>query len=308
MRTVGRQVRYASIPLCLAIAVLVATVGRLDVAGQGRGRAAGPPMTARQAAPIDLSGTWASVVTEDWRWRMVTPPRGDVASIPVNGEGRKVAASWNLEADNASGNQCKAFGVGGLTRQPGRVRISWQDDQTLKLEFDAGTQTRILHFDPSVKPTGEKTWQGHSAATWEGPGVGRGAAPVGDVRVTGGGLLTPTVPGGGGQGLRGGPPPRQQAQINRGGQVKVVTTNFRAGYLRKNGVPYSEDAIITEYIHRLPTHPNGDNWLQVITIVEDPRYLSQPFYTSTNFRLEPNDANFKPTPCQTAAPLPVKGK
>jgi hypothetical protein len=125
--------------------------------------------------------------------------------------------------------------------------------------------------------------------------------------VTGGGVLAPSVPGGGGQGLRGGPPPRQQAQINRGGDLKVVTTNFREGYLRKNGVPYSEQATITEYFNRLPTHPNGDNWLHVVTIVEDPRYLSQPFYTSTHFRLEPTDAGFKPTPCATAPPLPVKG-
>ena len=83
-----------------------------------------------------------------------------------------------------------------------------------------------------------------------------------------------------------------------------MTTNFREGYLRKNGVPYSEQAVITEYIHRLPTHPNGDNWLQVITIVEDPRYLTQPFYTSTNFRLEPNDTNFRPTPCADGAAAP----
>jgi hypothetical protein len=88
--------------------------------------------------------------------------------------------------------------------------------------------------------------------------------------------------------------------------LRVVTTNVREGYLRKNGVPYSEQATITEYIHRLPTHPNGDNWLHVVTTVEDPRYLSQPFYTSMSFRLEPNDANFKATPCVTPAPLPVK--
>ena len=88
--------------------------------------------------------------------------------------------------------------------------------------------------------------------------------------------------------------------------MKVVTTNFRDGYLRKNGVPYSEQANITEYVHLLPTHPNGDNWLHVVTIIEDPRYLTQPFYTSTSFRKEPNDANFKATPCSTAAPLPVK--
>jgi hypothetical protein len=71
-------------------------------------------------------------------------------------------------------------------------------------------------------------------------------------------------------------------------------------------VPYSETASITEYINRLPTHPNGETWLHVVTIVDDPKYLTQPFYTSSNFRLEPDDSKFTPTPCQTAAPLPVK--
>jgi len=292
--------------LTLTLAVALATI---DAAGQGRGGGrgqAGPPQTARQAAPIDLTGTWVSVVTEDWRWRMVTPPKGDVASVPVSAEGRKTAQAWDLAADNASGNQCKAFGVGGIMRQPGRLRISWTDDQTLKLEFDAGTQTRILNFNSKESPS-EKTWQGFSLAQWEGPGVGRGAPPT-DLRATGGGILSRGVPGGGGQGLRGGPPPRQQAQINSGGDLKVVTTNFREGYLRKNGVPYSEQASITEYIHRLPTHPNGDSWLEVITLIEDPKYLNGTFYTSTNFRLEPDGSQFAPSSCKTDPPLPAKSK
>ncbi|HVG73582.1 MAG TPA: hypothetical protein VM819_21895 [Vicinamibacterales bacterium] len=298
----------------LLIAAVIA-FGRSDVAAQrgaGGQRGAGPaaaPQTARTRGPIDFTGTWVSVVTEDWRWRMVTPPKDPTAaaSIPVNQEARRVAQAWDLEADNKGGNQCRAFGVGGINRQPGRLRISWQDDNTLKFEYDAGTQTRLLYFDRAAQPPAEKTWQGFSRADWEGPGVGRGAAPVGDNRVTGGGLPGAAgVPGGGGQGLRGGPPPRGQARINTGANLKIVTTNFREGYLRKNGIPYSEQAVVTEYIHRLPTHPNGDNWLQLITIVEDPRYLTQPYYTSTNFRLEPNDTNFRPTPCQTAPPLPVK--
>jgi hypothetical protein len=264
-------------------------------------------MTARQAAPLDLTGTWVSIVTEDWRWRMVTPPKGDVASIPVSPEGRKAAQSWDLAADNASGNQCKAFGVGGIMRVPGRVRISWQDDQTLKLEFDAGTQTRLLNFDRTTQPRAEKTWQGLSLAQWEGPGVGRGA-PATDPRATGGGLLSRGVPGGGGQGLRGGPPPRQQNEINSGGHIRVVTTNFREGYLRKNGVPYSEQASITEYIQRLPTHPNGDSWLHVLTMIDDPKYLNGTFYTSTHFRLEPDGSKFNPSACSTEPPLPVKAK
>lgn len=301
--------------LSFLLLAAVFAFGRTDVAAQrgaGGQRGAGPaaaPQTARTRGPVDFTGTWVSMVTEDWRWRMVTPPKDQsaAASIPVNQEARRVAQSWDLEADNKGGNQCRAFGVGGINRQPGRLRISWQDDNTLKFEYDAGTQTRMLYFDRAAQPPAEKTWQGFSRADWEGPGVGRGAAPVGDNRVTGGGLPGAAgVPGGGGQGLRGGPPPRGQARINSGANLKIVTTNFREGYLRKNGIPYSEQAVITEYIHRLPTHPNGDNWLQVITIVEDPRYLTQPYYTSTNFRLEPNDTGFRPTPCQTAPPLPVK--
>jgi hypothetical protein len=302
---------------CASVLAIIALAGTSDVAGQGQGRGGqgrgGPPaapQTAKQAAPVDITGTWVSIVSEDWRWRMVTPPKGDVSSIPVNGEARKVAASWNLEADNTSGNQCKAYGIGGIIRQPGRLRISWQDDQTLKLEFDAGTQTRVLNFDRSKQAPAEKTLQGFSIAQWEGPGVGRGAGPAGDgrqdPRVTGGGLLDRGVPGGGGGGLRGGPPPRQQNQIASGGDLRVVTTNFREGYLRKNGVPYSEQASITEYFHRLPTHPNGDVWLHVITAIDDPRYLTQTFYTSTSFRREASDASFKPSACTTAVPLPVK--
>ena len=291
--------------IALCVAIVLATI---DAAGQGRGRGqAGPPQTARQAAPLDLTGTWVSVVTEDWRWRMVTPPKGDVASIPVTPEGRKAAQGWDLAADNASGNQCKAFGVGGIMRQPGRLRISWQDDQTLKLEFDAGTQTRLLNFDRdegSRRP--RRAGRDSQSRSGRVPAWGAVLRPT-DPRATGGGLLSRGVPGGGGQGLRGGPPPRQQNEINSGGHVKVVTTNFREGYLRKNGVPYSEQASITEYIQRLPTHPNGDSWLHVLTMIDDPKYLNGTFYTSTNFRLEPDGSKFNPSACKTDPPLPVKG-
>jgi hypothetical protein len=259
---------------------------------QGPGGARG----GRAAAPIDLTGTWVSVVSEDWRHRMMTPRRGDYESIPLNAAGRGAADTWDLSKDDAAGMQCRAFGVGGIVRQPGRLRISWQDDNTLKLDFDAGAQTRLLHFDRSRQPAGERTWQGHSLAEWETP-PGRGTAPV---RAQLGNSTGPVAPGGGGRGQRGGPQPL--ANLNQGGSLKVVTTHFRSGYLRKNGVPYSETASITEYFHRLPPHPNGDHWLLVVTVVEDPRYLSQPFLTSTHFKLEPDASKWNPTPCRTSPP------
>lgn len=256
------------------------------------------PVSARDLAPTDLTGYWVAVVSEDWRHRMATPRKGDYESVPLSNAGRRAADGWDLEADNAAGLECKAFGVGGIMRQPGRLHIAWDDDNTLRIDFDAGTQTRLLHFDPAVRATGDRTWQGHSHAEWERPPGARG----GQVRAQIGNIGGPVAPGGGGRGQRGGPPP--SASIYEGGSLKVTTTHFRAGYLRKNGVPYSEEASITEYFHRLPTHPNGDVWLLVITTVEDPVYLSQPFYTSTHFRLERNDDNWNPRPCRTAPPPP----
>jgi hypothetical protein len=211
---------------------------------------------------------------------MVTPPKNDVASVPLNGEGRKIAAAWDLDQDNASGNQCRAFGAAGIMRQPTRVRISWQDDQTLRLETDSGQQTRLFRFaapasgpdtTTSIGPS-EKTWQGLSSAEWVKQAQSRGL----------------------GFGGRGG-------AATSGGTLKVVTTNMKAGYLRKNGVPYSEDAVLTEYYNR-HSGPGDLEWFTVTTVVEDPKYLAQPFITSSSFRREADNSKWKPSPCQTAPP------
>jgi hypothetical protein len=254
------------------------------------------PPTPREAAPIDLTGYWVAVVSEDWRHRMATPRKNDYESVPLNAAGRAAADMWDLDADNAAGLQCKPFGIGGLTRQPGRLHITWEDDDTLRVDFDAGTQTRLLEFGAAAVPDAEKTWQGFSRAEWQRPPGGSNAP----VRAQIGNNTGPVAAGGGGRGLRGGPPP--PSSITEGGALKATTSGFRAGYLRKNGVPYREDAAITEYFHRLPQQANGDVWLLVVTIVEDPQYLNEPFYTSTHFKLEPDGAEWHPTPCRTAPP------
>jgi hypothetical protein len=240
-------------------------------AQQGRGAPPGPPPTAQAAARADFTGTWVSVVTEDWLWRMITPPKGDVASIPINPAGRKIAEAWDLAKDNASGEQCKAFGAVGGMRIPGRVRISWQDPNTLKLEFDAGTQTRLLRFNPTGAPPAQRSLQGYSVANWE-----TGQAPQ---------------PGGGSFGTFG---------AGAGGGLKAITTQLSPGYLRKNGVPYSQNATLTEYFDR---HSDfGEDWFTVTAIVDDPQYLTQPFITSTHFKKEPDGSKWSPTPCRTEPP------
>jgi hypothetical protein len=256
-----------------------------------------PPATPRASAPIDIAGYWVAVVSEDWRHRMATPRKGDYESLPLNAEGRRAADAWDLAADDAAGLQCKAFGVGGGMRQPTRLHITWQDDDTLKVDLDAGTQTRLLHFG-AVQPAAEKTWQGDSLARWLRPPGGGGQNAV---RAQIGNSSGPIAPGGGGRGQRGGPASTQA--LTEGGSLQVTTTNFRSGYLRKNGVPYSEDAKITEYVHLLPRVAGvTDDWLHVVTIVEDPRYLNDLLYVSTHFKREANGSKWSPTPCRTAPP------
>ena len=287
-RTFGHRVALAS---CAALVTAFA--------GQALAQPrppANPPASAKAGAPIDLTGYWVSVVSEDWRHRMATPRKGDYESLPLNANGRRAAGEWSLDADNSAGLQCKAFGVGGLMRQPGRLHVTWTGDDTLRVDFDAGTQTRVLEFASSKQPSGEKTWQGFSRAQWQRPPQAGG----GPQRAQIGNNTGPIAPGGGGRGQRGGP--ELSPTLAEGGALKVVTTNFRAGYLRKNGVPYSESAQITEYFHRLPDAPNGDVYLLVVTTVEDPEYLNEPFYTSTMFKREANGAKWNPTPCRTAPP------
>ena len=117
---------------CSLSVALVAIVSGQQRGAGGRGNQ--PPPSAQQSAPVDLTGYWVSVVNEDWRWRMVTPPKGDYQSLPLNQAARKAADAWDLAKDDAAGLQCKPFGVGNILRQPGRLHITWQDENTLKME------------------------------------------------------------------------------------------------------------------------------------------------------------------------------
>src|SRR5580692_8316376 len=135
----------------LIAAALLLTMPALP---QGRGGAqAGPPPSPKDAAPMDLTGYWVSIVTEDWRYRMVTPAKGDYASIPLNPEGRKVADTWDPAKDEAAGDQCKSYGAAAIMRVPGRLHITWDNDTTLKIETEACEQTRLLHFGPEATRT-----------------------------------------------------------------------------------------------------------------------------------------------------------
>jgi len=117
-------------------------------------------------APIDLTGTWVSVVTEDWEYRMLAPAKGDFANLPLTQAARGAANRADVSQLEKTGRACDAYGAPVVMREPGRVRIAWQDATTLRIETDAGSQTRLLNFGNRT-PTGPPSRQGDSAAEWQ---------------------------------------------------------------------------------------------------------------------------------------------
>jgi len=210
-------------------------------------------------APIDLTGYWVSVITQDWRWRMVTPAKGDYQSIPITLEAKKAGDAWDPAKDEAAGEQCKAYGAPALMAIPTRLHITWEDDNTLRVDTDAGLQTRRFHFGNWEALNSSPTWQGSSVAEWQVPRTAQGTAP-------------------------------------KSGALKVMTTNIRSGYLRKNGVPYSAQAKLTEYWD-LSTESNADRWITITSSVEDSQYLRQPYITTLQFKKEADGTKWDPTPC-----------
>ena len=246
------------------VLAVVALLLALSAALHPRQTNAQTPPSARDSAPIDLTGYWVSYVTENWRYRMVTPAKGEYRRIPASPAALPLINAWDPAADEKAGLQCRSYGAAAIMNVPGRLRITWQDANTLRIDTDAGTQTRRFRFasgPAAPKGEGAKTapasWQGESSAQWE-----RASATEG------------------------------------GSSLRVVTSNLRGGYLRKNGVPYSERATVTEHFDLAPL-PDGGRLLLVNIVVDDPVYLNAPYVTSPHFKKEPDGSKWDPTPCSS---------
>jgi hypothetical protein len=292
----------------LAVALVCVAGGvclQADVWAQGRGGQAAPPPTAKAMAPIDLTGYWTAVVTEDWHVRMLMPAKGDFGSgvagtienpgvgfvgagrnpsaqgnIPYNVTGAQMAMQWDPAKDEADGNACKAYGAPGIMRLPTHLHVTWQDENTLKIDADYGAQTRLFHFGPPTSegrldysnatffparppkfepPDGvEPSWQGYSTASW-------------------------TIMGGTGN-------------VDRGGNLKVLTSRLKPGYYWKNGMPYTANAAFTEYFRTMEL-PDRSQWIRYTAIVDDPEYLTQPWIVNYAFKKLPDGSKWNPTPC-----------
>ena len=255
-----RRARAFSIGAAGFLIALLAMRGE----GQGQGRANQPPQSPRAAAPFDPTGYWSSLITQNWRLRMVPPAKGDYIGIPISAAGKKAADAWDQAKDEAAGNQCKAYGAPGLMNLPTHLRIAWQDDNTLRVDTDYGTQTRLLHFGNWTPPEPRKrSWQGNSAAVWASR-----------------------------RGGRGGPPSARY--------LRITTTDLLSGYLRKNGVPYGGSASLLEYVD-LFREPNGAAMIVWTAVVDDPVNLETPYIISSQFKKQPDGSAWDPTPCSAGS-------
>ncbi len=267
---------YAAGMVAAALVALSAWSGAHAAQRQG-GAARSAPASAKAGAVIDVTGYWVSIVDEDWVWRMMTPVKGDYTSVPLNAEGRRVTDAWDPAKDEAEGNQCRAYGAGGIMRIPERLHIFWVDDNTLEMDTDAGTQKRIFHFDGSKWHGGEPQWQGDSVATWEKELQRRAGTPFD------------------------GPAP------GKGGNLHVVTMHMKPGYLEKNGVPYSGDAVLNEHYTVIDLH-GAATYLILTSVIEDPTYLREPFLLSSQFKKEPDGSKWDPTPCRPLWPMSLRAR
>lgn len=239
----------------MLVSLFLGSIATLASAQPGGGQA----QPAQAAAPIDLTGYWVALVTEDWRFRMLTAPAGDYEGIGLTARGREIANAWDPEADAANGNACKAYGAGGLMRIPTRLHITWANDNVLQVDTDAGRQTRLLKFGPAQDDVGAGSLQGVTRARW---------------------LLERED--------RFGPA--------TWGSIEAITTDLAPGYLRRNGVPYGTQATLTEY-YELLVGGDGTEYLSVISILEDPEHLTQLYTTSANFKKEPDGSKWNPSDC-----------
>jgi hypothetical protein len=232
----------------------------------------------RTQAPFDPTGYWVSLITQNWRYRMVVPGKGEYADVPINMQAKQIADAWSAVPDEAAGKACEAYGGAIIMRNPERLHISWLDDNTLRVDTDEGMQTRLLHFLPPAvpspsgmipappQPTVAASWQGHSVAQW---------------------ILGPPLAAEAAAGTA--------ADQRRSGSLVVNTADLLPGLLRKNGIPYGAATRVREYwdLRRLA----AQEWITVSVQVDDPEYLQTPYVYDSIFQKEPDSSRWEPTPC-----------
>ena len=206
--------------------------------------------------PMDLSGEWAPLFHEDQLERIPGPDIGDYLGLPINEAARLHGDSWDASLLTLPEHQCKPHPADYSPRGPANLRI-WR-------EIDHDTQDLIaIHTHISWQQPERTIWMDgrphppdYAAHTWQGFSTGKWD----------------------------------------GDMLTVTTTHLKMGWIRRNGIPRSDKAVLTEHFVR------HDNVLTLISVIDDPIYLSEPFVRTTNWAIDPHQ-QIAPYPCQAVVEI-----
>jgi hypothetical protein len=198
-------------------------------------------------AQVDLSGEWGQKVHEDLPERGHGPEIGDYTGLPINDQARARADAWTAEKWTMPEHECEPHPADYAPRGPGSMRI-WADMNPLSFDITAW-HTELNWMQPlrTIYMDHRPHPSEDAPPTWQGFSTGEWS----------------------------------------GDMLKVTTTHLKEGWIRRNGLPRSDRATMTEYYIR-----HGD-YFTLVTMVQDPVYFTEPFVRTSNWIL---DLGYQPVP------------
>lgn len=202
-------------------------------------------------AQIDPSGEWAPRFHEDNPERLAGPELGDYLGLPINEAARLRAESWDASLLTLPEHQCKPHPADYGPRGPANLRFWKEVDRESQQTIAYHTHISWQAPERTIWMDGREHPPDYAAHTWQGFSTGKWEGDI----------------------------------------LTVTTTHLKAGWIRRNGIPRSDRATLTEHWIR-----HGD-YLTLVSIVNDPVYLTEPFIRTTNWVLDPRQ-QIAPYPCE----------
>jgi hypothetical protein len=207
---------------------------------------------------VDFSGEWSPLYHEDAPERLPGPELGDYTELPINAAARMRADSWDADRISVVEQyQCRPHGSDYSMRGLGNLRVWKEIDQTTQKIIAFHTHMLAWDSERTIYMDGRQHPPEYAAHTWQGFSTG----------------------------------------VWESNMLTITTTHLKENYIRRNGVPRSDQAIVTEHWTR-----HGD-YLAVTTVIDDPVFLTEPLVRSDNWFLDPGQ-HIGIFGCEYAAELP----
>ena len=192
-------------------------------------------------AQMDLSGAWGQRFHEDAPERGAGPEIGDYTGLPINDAARRRADAWDAAKWTMPERQCEPHPADYGPRGPASLRISSTLDPVSQDVVSWNVTVLWMVQQRTIWMDGRAHPSEYAQHTWQGFSTGEW----------------------------------------EGDMLKVTTTHLKEGWVRRNGLPRSSEATMTEYFLR------HDDYLTLVTVVRDPVYLTEPLVRTSNWVLDP---------------------